>query len=329
MLKNDTDTDEPPSPGPAMQAEDKDQVHPSLKTNARDNALPEQRDTAPVIHWLKSVIKGKQDNTASLREALEEYIEEITDQDSASIALHERALISNILTLRDLSVSDMMIPRADIVAVEINSTKEDLLALLAENQYSRIPVYRETLDDVVGAIHLKDVLSHLAGGKDFTVKSLTRECKIVSPAMPVLDLLMQMRQSRKHMALVVDEYGGIDGLVTIGDVIESIVGELDDEHDVTQTPALIDHGDGSITADARFDIEEFQQNYGNFLSSDEGEDIDTLGGLVFSIAGRVPARGEVLTHEDSGILFEVLDADPRRVNKLRIRNLPSHSLASA
>jgi len=139
--------------------------------------------------------------------------------------------------------------------------------------------------------------------------------------MPVLDLLLMMKQMRRHMALVVDEFGGIDGHVTINDVIESIVGEIEDEYDRDDEPTLIQNRDGSIMIDARYDIEEFEEKFGRLLTDEEREDNDTLGGLVFEIAGRVPARGEILTHP-SGMVFEIVDADPRRVNRLLIKNIP-------
>ena len=272
--------------------------------------------------WLKSLSKPK-NGSEHLREALEEYIEELDNGETQSIALHERTLISNVLKLRDMTVVDVMIPRADIIAIDIDTTQEDLLALLSEKQCSRIPVYRETLDDVIGTVHIKDLLSRLAIKKEIQIKELIRDVPIVSPSMPVLDLMLQMRQSKKHMTLVVDEYGGIDGLVTIGDVLESIVGEIDDEFDFDEQPEMIEKSDGSIYADARVDIDEFEERFGLLLSDEEREESDTLGGLVFTIAGRIPARGEVLKHE-SGVVFEILDADPRRINRLRIKNIPQN-----
>ena len=140
--------------------------------------------------------------------------------------------------------------------------------------------------------------------------------------MAVLDLILMMRQMRKHMALVVDEFGGIDGLIAIGDVIEEIVGEIDDEYDEENEPEIVECKDGSILIDARYDIEDFEEKYGELLTEEEREDVDTLGGLVSSIAGRVPVRGEIISHEDSGTVFEIMDADPRRVNRLRIKNIP-------
>ena len=283
---------------------------------------------------VKNAIKPKS-NGDHLREALEDYledyIEEITAEENPelkSIAEHEKALITNVLKLRDLTTVDVMVPRADIAAIDMDSSKDDLLELLKERQYSRIPVFRETLDDVIGTIHIKDLMQAMIADKDFKLKELVRDVPVVSPSMPVLDLLLMMRQTKKHMALVVDEFGGIDGLVTIGDVIEDIVGEFEDEFDPDDTAKLTLNKDGSLTADARYDIEEFEEQYGNVLSEDEREDVDTLGGLVFHVAGRVPARGEVIKHE-SGMVFEILDAGPRRVNTLRIRNLPEKSAAQS
>ncbi|MCB9989019.1 MAG: HlyC/CorC family transporter [Rhodospirillales bacterium] len=267
---------------------------------------------------MRGLVKGRGDT--SLRDALAEYITEQND-DECGTAAHERVLISNILNLRDMTVTDVMIPRADIAAISLDTTREDLLSLLAEKQFSRLPVYKETLDDIIGTIHIKDILASIATGKDMVIKDIIRNVPIVSPAMPVLDLLLMMKQKRRHMAMVIDEFGGIDGLVTIGDVIEAIVGEIEDEYDQDDQPQIKEKEDGSVIVDARYDIEEFEEKYGELLDEDEREDVDTLGGLVFSIAGRVPARGEILTH-DSGMVFEILDADPRRVHRVLIRNIP-------
>lgn len=288
---------------------------PNVKVTLRGN------ETSGLFHWVKNIVKSKGD--ATLRETIEEYIDAAENGHSEinSISTHERTLISNILKMRDHTAVDVMIPRADIFAIDINASQKELLSLLAEKQFSRIPVYRDSLDDVVGTIHIKDILGCLAKGNKIDIEDLIRDVPIVSPAMPVLDLLLMMKQMRKHMALVVDEFGGIDGLVTINDVIESIVGEIEDEYDQDDEPQLVRNQDGTLLADARYDIEEFEEHFGELLSEEEREDIDTLGGLVFSIAGRVPARGEILTHA-SGMVFEVVDADPRRVNRVLIKNIP-------
>lgn len=272
---------------------------------------------------LKNIVARPKNGAENLREAIEEYIEEVNEsEDSPSMASHERSLISNVLKLRDTTVIDVMIPRADIAAIEVNSDQNTLMALLAERQFSRIPVYRETLDDILGTVHIKDILSIIASGLNLDIKSMIRPVPIVSPSLPVLDLLLKMQADRRHMVLVVDEHGGIDGLVTIGDLIETIVGEFEDEFDTETTPQISKQSDGSVIADARLDIEEFEEKYGFILTDDEREEVDTLGGLVFFTAGRIPARGEVIEH-DTGMVFEIMEADQRRISRLRIRNIPS------
>lgn len=284
------------------------------------NAPAEKHRDASVLSFLKSMITGKHETT--LHEALKEYV---ADGDGLgarqSLAPDERTLISNILKLRDTRAVDVMIPRADITAIDITTSPDELLALLSEKQYSRFPIYRESLDDIVGTIHIKDILATLARKAPLDIEQLIRDVPIVSPAMHVLDLLLEMKETRRQMALVVDEFGGIDGLVTVGDIIGSIVGEIEDEHEIDDQPQLTQTADGTILADGRVDVEEFEDRFGSFLSEEERQDIDTLGGLVFAIAGHVPSRGEVVSH-DSGLVFEVLDADPRRVHRLRIKNIP-------
>lgn len=294
--------------------------HALAKADNDQNNNSEDPESSRLTLWLARLLKGRTDNN-SLRDALEEYVEDSNGETDTPAASHEKILISNILKLRDLSAVDVMIPRADITAVALDAAQDDLLALLVEKQYSRLPVYKDTLDNIVGTIHIKDILAALAAHKTISIKELMRNVPIISPAMPVLDLLLMMKQQKRHMVMVVDEHGGIDGLVTIGDLIESIVGEIDDEYDHDDTPNLIKNKDGSVTADARLYIEDFEAEFGPVLSEDEREDIDTLGGLVFSIAGRVPARGEIITHKN-GMVMEIIDADPRRVHRLLIRNIP-------
>ena len=182
-----------------------------------------------------------------------------------------------------------MVPRADIIAIEENSSQEQLMKLLSEHQFSRIPVYRDQLDDIIGTIHIKDVLAHMATNKTVVIKDMIREIPIVSPAMPVSDLILFMKEKRKHMVLTVDEYGGIDGLVTIGDIIETIVGEIGDEYDTSSHAVLIERADGSILAEGRVELDEFEEQFGHLFTEDEHEEADTLGGLVFCIA-RMRAR---------------------------------------
>lgn len=254
----------------------------------------------------------------TVREALEELIEDRGASSGEPIDANERLLLGNILHLRGLTASDVMVPRADIVAVESRGDLKSLLELFAHSGHSRLPVYRKTLDDVLGIVHIKDVMVAAQQQNPFALHRLVRRVLFVSPAMRVLDLLLDMRLKRTHMALVVDEYGGIDGLLTIEDVVEQIVGEIEDEHDRGVDPALTVRSDGVIEADARTAIEDFEALVGPVLSEEERDDVDTLGGLVFFIAGRVPSRGELITHS-SGLEFQVVEADPRRVKRLLVR----------
>lgn len=278
-----------------------------------------------LIAVLKNLLNQKKSDD-KLRDAIDELITDSNNTDdenmSVSIAEHERTLITNILDLRDMAVIDIMVPRADINALDVNTSFDDLVAVLTEKPHSRFPVYEGDLDNVIGSIHMKDVIKLAMDKEKYSIKDITRNVLVVSPSMRVMDLLLQMRQSRLHLAMVVDEFGGIDGLITINDLIEAIVGEIEDEHNFEVQPRLIERVDGTIIADARFEMDDFKERYGEeIFGQDEDEDVDTLGGFVNAIAGHLPARGEIITHE-SGIEFEVLDADPRRINRIRIRNLP-------
>ena len=263
---------------------------------------------------------GAADET--VRDALEELIEEREEIEGGGGGINsdERLLISNVLNMRDITVADVMVPRAEIVSIESAASREEIVDLLAREAHSRVPVYKETLDDVIGMIHIKDVLACYSADAAFDINAIIRKVLFVSPTMRILDLLLEMRLARVHMALVVDEFGGVDGLVTIEDVVEEIVGDIQDEHDVDDID-MIERPDGSVIADARTAIEDFEVRAGLVLTEDEREAVDTLGGLVVELAGRVPSRGEVIKHS-SGIEFEVTDADPRRVKRLRLRRLP-------
>ncbi len=277
--------------------------------------------------WLRQLL-GFKGADSSLRHTLEEIIEEIgegesEDEANGRISEDEKAMLANILKQRHQTAYDIMVPRADIVAVEVRTGLEPLVRIMSNAGHSRVPVYRDTLDDVLGLVHIKDLVPYMGGQGRFDLGASLREALFVAPSMPVLDLLLEMRQSRVHMALVVDEFGGIDGLITIEDLVEEIVGEIEDEYDVSQGPKLVFRRDGSLVADSRATVEDFEALVGPVLSDEEREnDIDTLGGLVFSLAGRVPTRGELVTHPHIGISFEVTEADPRRIRRLRIRNLP-------
>jgi magnesium and cobalt transporter len=238
-------------------------------------------------------------------------------------------LIANVLRLRETTADDVMVPRADIVAMRCDVTLEQALQQIRDDGHSRLPVYREQLDDIIGMVHVKDVFAYVGKPEAFRLESILRRPLMVAPQMPVLDLLLQMRQARMHLALVIDEYGGIDGLVTIEDLVETITGDIADEHDEIVGPMLTERPDGSLDVNARLPVEDFEQKVGPVLSEDEREaDIDTVGGLVFTLAGRVPTKGEVVSHP-SGIEFRILDADPRRIRRVRVRRTHEPETAAA
>ena len=276
------------------------------------------RSFARLRNFLRSMRRPR--DGESLRETIDEMIEEPSAEGSHSLSIHERVLIGNILKAYDRTAADVMVPRVDIVALDAETPFSEVIKCMVEHGHSRIPVYRETLDDVIGFVHVKDLLGPAADRRPTKLAPMLRKVLFVAPSLLILDLLVQMRQARTHIAMVIDEFGGIDGLVTIEDLIEEIVGEIEDEHDVANGPNLTERADGTLIADARIPIELLEERQGVRLRpSAEQEEVDTLGGLVSSLAGRVPKRGEVIAHP-SGIEFEVLDADPRRVKRLRVRN---------
>lgn len=288
---------------------------------ATDEDTPTPQRSGGIFRdWLRMLRRGR-NGDGSIRDTLEELIEEREESDQP-INEDERLLLANIFELRDRTVHDVMVPRADIVAIEGETALSDIIDVITGEGHSRLPVYGESLDDAMGFIHAKDVLAWRGAEANFSPSRILRRVLFVAPSMQVLELLLEMRVKRAHMALVVDEYGGVDGLVTIEDLVEEIVGEIEDEHDQNDDPALTPAADGSLIADARVTIEHLEETVGPILDSDEErEDIDTLGGLVFSLAGRVPIRGELIRHS-SGVEFEVLEADPRRIRRLRLRGLP-------
>ena len=267
-------------------------------------------------------------NGESLRETIDEMIEEPPADGPDPLGAQERVLIGNILKGHDRTAADVMVPRVDIVALDVETPFAEVVRYMIEQGHSRVPVYRESLDDVIGFIHVKDILPSVAERREAKLVPLLRKVLFVAPSSPILDLLVQMRQARIHIAMVVDEFGGIDGLATIEDLIEEIVGEIEDEHDVAGSPQLVERPDGTVIADARTPIEMLEERQGIRLRpAGEQEEVDTLGGLVSSLAGRVPKRGEVIAHP-SGIEFEVLEGDPRRIKRLRVRSLPAASGAA-
>ena len=270
--------------------------------------------------WLRH-LGSRRNGGESLRDSLEELIQNHGDE-AVPIDPEERTMFVNLLNFGDLRIDDVMVPRADVIAVDETTSIAEVIGIMGDAGHSRLPVFRESLDDIIGMVHVRDLLKFWGGDLPGVLADVVRPLLYVPPSMRVRDLLLQMRATHIHMAMVVDEFGGTDGLATIEDLVEEIVGEIQDEHDTDEPPALIDKPGGVVEADARAPVEELEKRVGfNLLAEDDDEDIDTLGGLVFALAGRVPARGELIVHP-SGLQFEIIDADPRRIKRLRIQQVP-------
>ena len=254
---------------------------------------------------------------------LKQSIETVLDNDlkgTEGISKHERLMLLNILKIDGIRSSDIMIPRADIGAVELNDSFEKVLEVFIKEAHSRVPIYEKNLDNIIGMIHIKDLVNYQNQKKTETnfLQNLKREILEIPPSMPVLDLLLKMQLTRLHMGIVIDEYGCTDGLVTIEDVIEEITGEIEDEHDEKNLPMLIKSSLNTFEASARIEIDELQKVTNvEFLNSYDNDDVDTLGGLIFSITGRVPQRGEIIKHT-SGTTFEIKDADPMKIKSVKV-----------
>jgi CBS domain containing-hemolysin-like protein len=234
-------------------------------------------------------------------------------------------LVDQAAAFQSVTVGDVMIPRADIVALEIKTSLSAVAAQIIESEHSRLPIYRETLDDPVGFVHIKDVFKLIAGklahaeADEAVLGRLRRESLYVPPSMRAADLLIRMQARHIHLAMVIDEFGGVDGLVTLEDVIEAVVGQIDDEHDVAEAVRITPRPDGVFEVDGRAELAEVEAALGRELPMpDPDDDIDTVAGLVAAIAGRVPQRGEVVALTDD-LEAEITDADPRRVKRLRLR----------
>jgi len=259
----------------------------------------------------------------------------------ATLTPDERAMLRAILKLGDLPVEDVMVPRADIEAIDVESTLAEVIAIYRESGHSRLPAYRETLDEPVGMVHIRDLMAWVAdralkpSGEDeapnFDFSSvdlsqsleeskLVRPLLFVPPSMQARALLKRMQTSRTQMALVIDEYGGTDGLVSLEDLVEIIVGEIEDEHDFDEDPVVLKIAEGVFVADARAELEDAAETIGPaFHAGEKGDEIDTIGGLVFAVTGRIPPKGEIVEALE-GFDFEVLDADPRRIKRVKIRD---------
>ena len=275
---------------------------------------------------LKTMFFGR-DHEPTLREQLEEAIaehEEDSDDNDQSdndgdLTAVERTMLRNLLHFSEHRVDDVMVPRSDIVAIDESAGFADCIAAFAEHGHSRLPVYRETLDSIIGMIHIKDVFAVLASGEQppESLEAFIRQPRFVPQNMSVLALLDEMRRTRTHLAIVLDEYSGTEGLVTIEDLVEEIVGEIEDEHDEEPEAMFAQLSPLMWEADARAELDDLAEAIDPKLSEVE-EDVDTLGGLAFVIAGQVPDVGQMLTHEASGWKLEILEADEKRVTRIRL-----------
>lgn len=261
-------------------------------------------------------------STDTVRDAITELIQESKPEET-SLNEEEKDLISNVLNLRNLTVDDVMIPRADIVAVSADTSFEKLIDIMAHNPFTRLPVFNQTLDDVLGHVHVKDV-ALWARRQNFSCRHILQQVLFVPPSMRLLDLLLHMRTTQIPLALVVDEFGGIDGLVTSWDIIREVLGELQSDNSPELSAQITGLGDGTFLVDGRVSMDVFEETFGDILSDAErDDDIETVGGFVLATAGRVPYRKEIITHP-SGFEFEVIDANPRRITRLRLHVPSSH-----
>jgi len=321
--------------------------------NTENNSVEKSTDEEPpsqqkagFLHWLKrgvaalipdafsGLITGQRGDD-TLKDRLEGVIDEL-ENDQSSFGEEERSIITNTLAFRNKRVDDIMVPRTDIVAIEASASFEEVVDVFIQGTTSRLPVYRETLDEVIAMVHIKDAFRQLAsltpenaGGSDaVTLRSIQRPILFVPPSMKLFDLLTKMQSTHIHMAVVVDEYGGTDGLLTIEDLVEQIVGDIEDEHDEAEEELLRELPGGDLVADSRLPIEALEGLLGlDLLPDDQDDDVGTLGGLLFTIAGYIPAVGEIIK-DQNGLNYEIMAGDARRIKTVLIRrqNLAQDSL---
>ena len=328
----------PNAPGPEADGDSKASNQSADGPSTTQQAAPERPS---LFERLTSLFRQR--NGSNLREDIADALAE-SASDEAAFSPAERAMLNNILRFREVRVEDVMVPRADIEAVEINTSLGALMNLFEESGHSRMPVYAETLDDPRGMVHIRDIVAHITRiarvkkarstrkpavaaelnlanvdlSKTIGELSLTRTVLFVPPSMLAADLMARMQATRTQMALVIDEYGGTDGLVSLEDIVEMVVGDIEDEHDDQDEPLITEAGDGVFVVDGKAEIDEVAKVIGDaFTAGEHGETVDTIGGMIFNTLGRVPARGEVV-HAVPGFEFHVLDADPRRVKRVRI-----------
>jgi len=273
------------------------------------------------INRLKFFLKKKKIN--KLQNNIEKLLNNRLKQ-KKPLKVNEEKIISNVFQLPEKLINDIMIPRTDIISVDTNVNINKLVKIIGRTSHSRYPVFDKSRDNIIGMIHIKDIISCWKNTKIRNIKKLVRQILFTPDSINILDLLLKMRTSHIHMAIIVDEHGGVDGLVTIEDLVEEIVGEIKDEHEAQKENKNNIGGlikdDGSIKISARMLIEDFEKKYGNIFSDKEDiSNIDTMGGLVFHIFGKIPLKGEVIKHSNI-CEFEILDADSRRIRTILVRN---------
>jgi CBS domain containing-hemolysin-like protein len=295
-----------------------------------DDSQPAAKDAdssegGSIWQGLKSLLFGD-DNDHTLRRELEETLDEYDEERAegtsrpvrGDLTPLERQMLRNLLHFSEKTADDVAVPRADIIAIEEKASFADLTDLFADAGHSRVPVYRETLDTIIGMVHIRDAFAALASGQPpKTIEPLIRQPLYVPQSMGVLDLLLDMRTKRTHLAIVLDEYSGTDGIVTFEDLVEEIVGDVEDEHDDAPEALIVALEDGLWEADARAELEDLARDIDSRLAEVD-EDVDTVGGLAYVLAGHMPAVGEMLLHPESGWRLEIIAADTRRVKRIRL-----------
>ncbi|MBM3502294.1 MAG: HlyC/CorC family transporter [Alphaproteobacteria bacterium] len=296
-----------------------------MSDNDPSDQQPER--TSSVIRSLRGLLRSigvSRGEEVSLREELLAVLRDYSGEETMDP--QERAILFNLVRIGELRVGDVMVPRVDIVGIDATVSLENLVRIFREQFHSRLPVYRASLDHVIGMVHVKDLLATWGRTEGFDLRKILREVLFCPRSMPVLDLFVRMRQRRIHMAVVVDEYGGTDGLVTIEDIVEVIVGEIDDEHDEVERPRIVTISPGVFEADGRALLADLEAVLGvDLLPAERDESVETVAGAVAALAGRMPQRGEVIGHA-TGTTIEVVEADARRVRRVRVRKSHDHPI---
>lgn len=292
-------------------------------------SLP-RRDAEPpsllegIIRRLRD-LAGVPEAEGTLRQTIDELIEESDADEARTLSPEEKTLLVNAMSFGELRVDDVMIPRSDIRGVPVTASLTETVKAMRDARHTRLIVYGTNLDDVLGIVHIKDILDFWGDGGEFVLEAVVRPVLIVPPSMRVVELLLEMRANHRHLAVVVDEFGGTDGLVTVEDLVTELVGDVGDEHGRPVAARLVDRPDGSLDVDGRLDLEDLEAHLGvTLLGEDERDEADTVAGLIFALLERIPARGEKVEHP-TGMIFEVLEADPRRIKRVRVHRPKSEA----